>query len=367
MGQTLPGCPIVGYYNQDKQDFEGHERDLVIDEEGVRFVDITRPYGFVAPDAQVWFQQFEENGVTHEYLMTECYLWTGAYSEAQRIVDKGNNQSMELSEKNSLGFWAKDKNTNKKIFIFNETLIEKLCILGEDVEPCFEGAQFKTQFSLDTEFQEFKNTMFAMMQELQETLAKGGSCETMEDNQVITAPEEFEKKEDEQEVQTQPEDTEKEPAEKEEEQEQKKYNLEDVVEYAELTEKFNALTTSFEELQQEYAALKEAADQANEQLAGLKEFKLAADRKEKQAMIDSFYMLSAEDKADVVANIDVYSLDDIEAKLSIFCFRNKINFNLDTVEENQDEAPVTFSLESPVVNEQVPEWVQAVQETAKKL
>lgn len=367
MGQTLPGCPIVGYYNQDKQDFEGHERDLVIDEDGVRLVDITRPYGFVAPDAKVWFQQFQEDGVTREYLMTECYLWTGTYSEAQRIIDKGNNQSMELSDKNSLGFWAKDKNTNKKIFIFNETLIEKLCILGEDVEPCFEGAQFKTQFSLDTEFQEFKNTMFAMMQELQETLAKGGSCETMEDNQVITAPEEFEKKEDEQEVQTQPEDTKEEPAAKEEKKEEpKKYNLEEVVEYAELTQQFNEVTASFEALQQEYAALKETADQLTEELAGLKEFKFAADRKDKQAMIDNFYMLTEEDKADVIANIDTYSLDDIEAKLSIICFRNKVNFNLDADEE-EPEAPITFSLETPVADEQVPEWVQAVRETAKKL
>ena len=46
-------------------------------------------------------------------------------------------------------------------------------------------------------------------------------------------------------------------------------------------------------------------------------------------MIASFYMLSDEDKKDVVANIDTYSLDDIEAKLSIICVRNKVSFNLD--------------------------------------
>jgi hypothetical protein len=26
-----------------------------------------------------------------EYLMTEGYLWTGQYPEAQRIIDEGNN------------------------------------------------------------------------------------------------------------------------------------------------------------------------------------------------------------------------------------------------------------------------------------
>jgi len=56
-------------------------------------------------------------------------------------------------------------------------LIEKLCILGENVEPCFEGAQFKTEFSLENnpEFQEFKRTMFSMITELQNTLNEGGS------------------------------------------------------------------------------------------------------------------------------------------------------------------------------------------------
>ena len=52
-----------------------------------------------------------------------------------------------------------------------------------------------------------------------------------------------------------------------------------------------------------------------EQLVPLTEFKKNAERKDKEAMIKSFYMLSDEDKADVIKNIDTYSLDDIEAKL----------------------------------------------------
>ena len=38
---------------------------------------------------------------------------------------------------------------------------------------------------------------------------------------------------------------------------------------------------------------------------------------------ETFYMLSDEDKKEVIENIDSYSLDDIEAKLSILCVRNK--------------------------------------------
>lgn len=63
--------------------------------------------------------------------MTEGYLWTGQYPEAQRIIDEGNNQSMELSNKFLDGSWTKDINGKPKFFIINEAIIEKLCILGE--------------------------------------------------------------------------------------------------------------------------------------------------------------------------------------------------------------------------------------------
>jgi hypothetical protein len=47
---------------------------------------------------------------------------------------------MELDDETSNGFWTNDDKTNARIFIYNEALVEKLCILGEDVEPCFEGS-----------------------------------------------------------------------------------------------------------------------------------------------------------------------------------------------------------------------------------
>ena len=53
MANSLPGCPIVGFFNEEKEDFEGHERDMVFDEDGVSFKDITRPYGFIDLDARV--------------------------------------------------------------------------------------------------------------------------------------------------------------------------------------------------------------------------------------------------------------------------------------------------------------------------
>ena len=56
----------------------------------------------------------------------------------------------------------------------NPAVISKLCILGEDVEPCFESANItdtneSTQFSAN---KDFHKTLYSMMQELNEILIK---------------------------------------------------------------------------------------------------------------------------------------------------------------------------------------------------
>ena len=74
-------------------------------------------------------------------------------------------------------------------------------------------------------------------------------------------------------------------------------------------------------------------------------------------------MLSDEDKADVREHINEYSKDDIEAKLSVICVRNKVNFDSDDKAKNQnnveeENSPVTtFNV---VDNDSsVPAWISA--------
>lgn len=375
MGRKLPGSPVVGYFNQATNDFEGHNKEISLRGGGnIEVLDTTKPYGFVPTDAKVWFQKFDDEGVEREYLVTECYIWTSAYPESQRLFEHGNNQSMELNKETQKGFWAKDNNSGSRFFIYNEALIEKLCILGESVEPCFEGAQFKTEFSLEN-VEELRTTMFSMLTELQKTLNKGGSHETMDENKkTLGNPEDpnFEaKKQPEDENKKKPEgnpapednkpkDGDNKPADNNKEEPKKKYNLDEVTEYTELLGKYETLQGEFETLKQEKSNLET-------EVTSLREFKLTADRKEKQSMIDGFYMLSDDDKKDVVEHIDTYSLDDIEAKLSILCVRNKVNFNLNNNNEQDDNQPKgLFNLENPA-DDNVPEWIKAVRETAKKL
>lgn len=375
MGRKLPGSPVVGYFNQATNDFEGHNKEISLRGGGnIEVLDTTKPYGFVPTDAKVWFQKFDDEGVEREYLVTECYIWTSAYPESQRLFEHGNNQSMELNKETQKGFWAKDNNSGSRFFIYNEALIEKLCILGESVEPCFEGAQFKTEFSLEN-MEELRTTMFSMLTELQKTLNKGGSHETMDENKkTLGNPEDpnFEaKKQPEDENKKKPEgnpapednkpkDGDNKPADNNKEEPKKKYNLDEVTEYTELLGKYETLQGEFETLKQEKSDLET-------EVTSLREFKLTADRKEKQSMIDGFYMLSDDDKKDVVEHIDTYSLDDIEAKLSIICVRNKVNFNLNNNNGQDDNQPKgLFNLENPA-DDNVPEWIKAVRETAKKL
>ena len=377
MGSKLPGSPVVGFFDEEDRDFKGHEREIIVKNGKFEVLDITRPYGFVPTDANVWFEKYDDEGTIHEYLCCDVYIWTGVYPESQRILDRGNNQSMEIREIS--GFWTNDDKTNARIFIYNEALIEKLCILGENVEPCFEGASItkpENQFSY-SEFQELKNQVFSILSKLQDTQSEGGTQETMEE---ITNPTLEETQEEivetpvEEEVVTEPaaepvvEVTEPAPIEETPATEEPvpaaeepvaptaaiTYALDDIPEYVDLLNRYNALVVERDTLQTQNSDL-------TAQVSELKQFKLAAERVEKQNMIDSFYMLNDEDKADVIKNIDTYSKDEIEAKLSIICVRQKVSFG------EQTTAPThtgLFELQSEE-EDNAPAWIKAVRNFTK--
>lgn len=146
-----------------------------------------------------------------------------------------------------------------------------------------------------------------------------------------------------------------------------KYELSEIPEYVELENKFSELEAKFSELTKNYETLLNEKKSLETENYSLVEFKTKVEKKEKEAMIKSFYMLTDEDKADVITNIDTYSLDEIEAKLSIICVRNKVNFNLD--EDNQKpDAQVVFNLDDKGDDDATtPAWVKAALQVAKTM
>jgi hypothetical protein len=62
---------------------------------------------------------------------------------------------MELDEETLDAFWTEDSNGMPEFFIINEAIISKLCILGDEAEPCFEGSTITKptiEFSFDDGF-----------------------------------------------------------------------------------------------------------------------------------------------------------------------------------------------------------------------
>lgn len=372
LAPTLRGCPIVGFYCEANGDFEEHNKTIKISNGEFTITEDTKPYGFVDINAQVWFQKFiDDNQTEREYLMTEGYIWTGTYPESQRIIEHGNNQSMELDGATMEGQWERNANGEPQFFVINKAIISKLCILGEDFEPCFEGAQIKASFSLDDGF---KNKLFSMVNEVKEIFKEGGNpMDSEKDKKPIeefgqtenpTSAEEFSQEQNEESAEfaaeekkeetpkEEQEESKEEEKKEEEKPEKKEYSLDEIPEYVELNNKYS-------NLQSDYSALEE-------EVKTLREFKATAEKQEKQSMIDQFYMLSEEDKADVIAHIDTYSLEDIESKLSVICVRKRVDFSLEDKKEEEPADKLTYSLTDTSV-ETVPEWIKAVRETEKNL
>lgn len=405
MAQTLPGVPIVGYYSEDKEDFRDHGDQLVIDGDGIKFKCLTRPYGFVAPDSRVWFQEFEDsddfgNKVLREYLMCEGYLWTEQYQEAKKIIEEGRPQSMELDDNTLKGYWSTDNNRGIDFFIINDAIVTKLCALGTDVEPCFEGASVtapSVSASFTKDEKTFTKTIYSMMQELKDlTFAlkrEGGekmenevkapeqevvvntpeenfsnnedkvNSENNNENQVIT--EEFKKALEEEEKPENKKEDEKTSEDKKGESSTGKQETDDKEEPKKkhsLEEELADITSQFTQLQANYAALKAE----NESLIT---FKKAIEDEQKDALINSFTMLSDEDKKDVVENKSNYTLDEIKSKLAVICYDKKVSFVVEKEEPVKEEvsnqaAPLTFNLESG--QSELPAWLEAVEQRSKQ-
>ena len=382
MANSLPATPIVAAYNENKEDFGDHGEVLHIEDGEIKFSCKTVPYGFVAPDAEVWFQKFDDTNelgetTTREYLMTTGYLWTGQYPELDKCINEGQGQSMEIDDVD--GHWTKDSN-DIEFFIINDAIFTKLCILGDDVEPCFEGASVTSpevgeHFSYN---KEFSHTLFAMMNELKSALTKGGSMskenvesveveptatveeeapvveefaedvetnedvESSEDSAEETFAEESKKKEDDS------DDSDDESDESDDDEYKKKPGKK-----CELENQVSELSEQLKELTDKFTALEAEAEE-------LRKFKAERIDADKDAMIAKYHMLSDEDKAEIIADKDKFTLSEIESKLALLYVQKNVNFD---EEEEIDSTPLTtFSLDDETVAEDADPILSALRE-----
>lgn len=178
---TLFDVPVVAHIKTktDGTPYVGaHDRQLVIDDDGVQLIDQTVPFGLVPESSNPVFEDVtESDGTIASYLTADIILWSGRYP----IMDAKSsdpstyfNQSMEISI-NTYEPLAEDNNyTNITDFTFSA-----LCLLGRDTEdptynsePCFPSAKVTPlQYSLNDNF---KKEFSLMMNEFKKICAKDG-------------------------------------------------------------------------------------------------------------------------------------------------------------------------------------------------
>lgn len=136
---TLPYAPIKGIFDEEENDFTDHGNKRTAG----------RAYGVVPnPSNFAWERHLDEDGVEREYACADVLLWTGIYEEAKLI--SGKSQSMELYEPSIKGSW--EIINGRKAYVFTDGVFLGLQALGDNVEPCFEGAAF---YSLYESFNDF--------------------------------------------------------------------------------------------------------------------------------------------------------------------------------------------------------------------
>ena len=409
MSETLRACPIVGAYRKDIDDFGDHGEIIHIENGEITFDCATVPYGFVAPDAKVWFKEFTDydefgNTVNREYLMTTAYLWTGQYPEIERCVKEGMGQSMELDGKSIDGHWAENSESGIEFFIINDASFTKLCVLGDGVEPCFEGASVEAPNISDKFSKEgFTTTLYNMMNELKFALAENADAKdadakdadaenaekTDDSESVVEETTEFAEKQEEVEetadeavdfaenAEESIESTESAEVveenldqesdfsantEEEKESEEVVENTEESAdnEFAEKDAEIETLKSEIASLQEKYSLLETEA----EELRSYKASRISAD---KDALINKYNMLSDDDKAEIVANKDSYSYEEIESKLALLYVKKNVDFD-DQDEEVpvSNETTLTFGLSTANGDAEIDPIIELLRDAANK-
>ena len=126
---SISYAPVKGIYSEEDFTDHGSARDQ------------GRIYGIVPENPSIAWEDFvDEDGVTRTYACADVLIFTALYEEAKDIV--GKSQSMELYAP-SLKYHEAIVH-NKRYIVFDEGCFLGLQVLGDKVEPCFEGASFYT-------------------------------------------------------------------------------------------------------------------------------------------------------------------------------------------------------------------------------
>lgn len=167
---TIAYAPVKGIFEYDDYTDHGIRRS-----EG-------RIYGIVPENYNLtWEPHIDEDGIERTYACVDVIIFTALYKEANDIV--GKSQSMELYEP-SLQY-HKQIIEGQQYIVFDAGCFLGLQVLGDEVEPCFEGAAF---FSL----RDYVEQVINKIQELTNTFTKKGGKEEVKVNFKLSDGDKYE-------------------------------------------------------------------------------------------------------------------------------------------------------------------------------
>lgn len=167
---TIAYAPVKGIFEYDDYTDHGTRRS-----EG-------RIYGIVPENYNLtWEAHVDEDGVERTYACVDVIIFTALYKEANDII--GKSQSMELYEP-SLQY-HKQIIEGQQYIVFDAGCFLGLQVLGDEVEPCFEGAAF---FSLRENIEQ----AISKIQELTNTFTKKGGKEEVKVNFKLSDGDKYE-------------------------------------------------------------------------------------------------------------------------------------------------------------------------------
>ena len=125
---TLPGTPVVAYYDEETDDFIGHNDEQYV-------------YGYVPENAVPEF--VEDGGKT--WAVVDVNLFTERQDKIGEIANKiiGKAQSLELNP-DTVDWEIVYVNNRLDKIVFKQGSFYGLSVLGDNQKPAFEGAGFFT-------------------------------------------------------------------------------------------------------------------------------------------------------------------------------------------------------------------------------
>ena len=323
---TAIGCPVVGLWDHEKKDFTDHTPS-----------DRKRAYGFIPEDPQfAWETSYDYDGVEREYASFNVVLWTKAFEEANDIIS--HPLSMEINPDTINGaFMVID---GEYCFKFTSAEMLGICVLGYNVEPCFEGASF---LSVD-DMREFKRLFKIDKQQAllsYNTINDKGDTSMEEKEKEMTPVEEFTQIRDDD--LGEPEVVEEVPAEPETSAEFTKEDEEESVVEEEVPEVFSkdeesepnedveVFQNQITELEQMNKNLNEKINELEDKISNLEkanfeliEYQNNKIKEEKERVIAEYTEILSEEEINGI-DMTKFSVEDLNDKLAAMAYRKLAN------------------------------------------